>query len=184
MTMTEQQSRLAAYWERQLDKMDERELRHAQRLPGWRDRRHRRALAGALAAADLVLVGSATVFTVVSPWLYIGLWMGSVLAGGAAFTLLKILTGRMSGSFSRLLDEREREWRHRVTYIGYLALVALMLVAMCYALVVAGLPKGAFRGVMMMSALLVTGTTVPPIVLGWSLPDDDPEDFEEGMGNG
>lgn len=24
-------------------------------------------------------------------------------------------------------------------------------------------------------------TTVPSILLGWTLPDDDPEDFEEGM---
>ncbi|MFG1638894.1 hypothetical protein ACGFMK_01270 [Amycolatopsis sp. NPDC049252] len=184
MTMTEQQGRLAAYWERQLDRMDERELRHAKRLPGWRDRRHRRALAVVLAAADLVLVGSAAVFTLVSPSLYFGLWMGALLTGGASFILLKILTGRMSGSFSRLLDEREREWRHRVTYVGYLVLVGLMLVAMFYTMVVAGQAEGAYRGVMMMSALLVTGTTVPPIVLGWSLPDDDPEDFDEGEAHG
>jgi hypothetical protein len=181
--MTERRGRLAAYWERQLDKMDERELRHAQRLPGWRDRRHRRALAAVLAGADLVLIVSASMFTVADDWLYFGLWAGSILIGGTAFVLLRILTGLMSGGFSRLLDERDREWRHRVTYVGYQTLVGLMLVALLYSLFIAGTEHGGVRGAMMLSALLVTGTTVPPIVLGWTLPDDDPEDFEEGMGN-
>ncbi|WP_284742953.1 hypothetical protein [Amycolatopsis sp. RTGN1] len=155
--MTEQPGRLAAYWERKLDKMDEHELRHSRRLPGWRTRRRRRTLTAVLALADLGLIAGASVFTTESDWLFGVLWMGGVLLGGGAFVLLRILTGRMSGGFSRLLDEREREWRHRVTY-------------------------GGFRGVMMLSALLVNGT-IPTIVLGWSLPDDDPEDFAEGMGN-
>jgi len=184
MTMTEQQGRLAAYWERQLEKMDERELRHAQRLPGWRDRRHRRPLACVLAVADLVLIVSATMFTVANDWLYFGLWMGSILLGGTAFMLLRILTGRMSGGFSRLLDEREREWRHRVTFVGYQTLAFLMVAALIYSLLIAHAEEGGARGAMMLSALLVTGTTVPPIVLGWSLPDDDPEDFEEGDTHG
>jgi hypothetical protein len=182
--MTEQPSRLAAYWERRLDKMDERELRHARQLPGWRDRRHRRALVAVLAVADLVLIASAAIFTVADDWLYAGLWLGGILVGGTAFVLLRILTGRMSGGFSRLLDEREREWRHRVTYVGYQILSSLMVLALLYCLFVAGTEDGGVRGAVMLSALLVTGTTIPSVVLGWSLPDDDPEDFEEGMGNG
>ncbi|WIY05376.1 hypothetical protein QRX60_16585 [Amycolatopsis mongoliensis] len=181
--MTERPGRLAAYWERQLDKMDERELRHARRLPGWRDRRHRRPLVAALALADLGLIVSASIFTTGSDWLYGALWCGSILLGGGTFVLLRILTGRMSGGFSRLLDEREREWRHRVTYAGFQILSYLMIVAMIYGLLVAHTEDGGVRGAMMLSALLVTGTTMPTIVLGWSLPDDDPEDFEEGMGN-
>jgi MFS family permease len=181
--MTAQPGRLAAYWERRLDKMDERELRHSRRLPGWRTRRHRRVLTAALVVADLALIVGASIFTTGSDWLFGTLWLGSILVGGGTFVLLRILTGRMSGGFSRLLDEREREWRHRVTYVGFQILSYLMIVAMIYGLVVAGTEDGGFRGVMMMSALLVTGTTIPTIVLGWSLPDDDPEDFEEGMGN-
>jgi hypothetical protein len=109
--------------------------------------------------------------------------MSSILFGSSAFVLLRILTGRMSGGFSRLLDEREREWRHRVTYIGFQILSYLMIVAMIYGLVVADTEDGGVRGAMMLSALLVTGTTMPSIVLGWSLPDDDPEDFGEGTEN-
>lgn len=178
--MTEQPGRLAAYWERQLDKMDERELRHSRRLPGWRTRRRRRTLTAVLALADLGLIAGAAVFTTAGDGFFGTVWGGSALVGGTTFVLLRILTGRMSGGFSRLLDEREREWRHRVTYIAFQVLSYLMIAAMLYALVVARTEDGAFRGVMMMSALLVTGTTIPTLVLGWSLPDDDPEDFEEG----
>ncbi|MEV7037127.1 hypothetical protein [Amycolatopsis sp. NPDC051061] len=181
--MTAQPGRLAAYWERRLDEMDERELRHSRRLPGWRTRRRRRALTRALVLADLGLIAGASIFTTGSEWLFSSLWGGGILLGGASFVLLRILTGRMSGGFSRLLDEREREWRHRVTYVGFQILSYLMIAAMLYTVVVAHTEDGGLRGAMMMSALLVTGTTIPTIVLGWSLPDDDPEDFEEGMGN-
>ena len=58
-----------------------------------------------------------------------------------------------------------------------------MVVAMIYGIAVAHSEEGGVHGVMMLSALLVTGTTIPSIILGWSLPDDDPEDFQEGMGN-
>ncbi|MET8995152.1 hypothetical protein [Amycolatopsis sp. Hca4] len=181
--MTEQPGRLAAYWERQLDKMDARELRHAKRLPGWRTRRRRRALAALLGLADLGLIAGASVFPTGGDGLFGALWLGSVVVGGSTFVLLRILTGRMSGGFSRLLDEREREWRHRVTYVAFQILSYLMIAAMIYSIVVAHTEEGGLRGAMMLSALLVTGTTVPAIVLGWALPDDDPEDFEEGMGN-
>jgi len=178
--MTEQPGRLAAYWERQLDKLEEAERKRARKLPGWRTRKHRRALVVVLVVADLVLVAGATQFKADPHWVFPAFWLSGLGAGGFAFITLRILTGRMSGSFSRLLDEREREWRHRVTYIGYQALSYLMLIAMFYGLIVA---DTAAQGAMMLSALLVTGTTIPAIVLGWSLPDDDPEDFEEGMGN-
>jgi hypothetical protein len=178
--MTEQPGRLAAYWERQLDKLEEAERKRARKLPGWRTRKHRRALVVVLVVADLVLVAGATQFKADPRWVFPAVWLSGLVVGGFAFITLRILTGRMSGSFSRLLDEREREWRHRVTYIGYQALSYLMLIAMFYGLIGADTPA---QGAMMLSALLVTGTTIPAIVLGWSLPDDDPEDFEEGMGN-
>ena len=181
--MTEQQGRLAAYWERQLDKLDEREQQRARKLPSWRTRKRRRTLAIVLVAANVVFVASAAVLSIVPQWLYFGLWSSGFAVGAVAYTLLKILTGRMSGGFSRLLDEREREWRHRVTYVGYQALVGLMLVAVIYGLFVANADDGGFRGATMLATLLAAGSTVPPIVLGWSLPDDDPEDFEEGLEN-
>ncbi|MEV6879599.1 hypothetical protein [Amycolatopsis sp. NPDC051128] len=179
--MTEKPSRLAAYWERQLDKLDELERRRAAKLPSWRTRRRRRRLALLLGAADLGLVAAAAIFKTAPAWTFFVLWFAVFAVGGVAFGLLRILTGRMNGGFSRLLDEREREWRHRITFVGYQVLIFLMIVAMFYAMAVADRPEGGWRAAMMLSALLVTGTTIPSIVLGWALPDDDPEDFEEGM---
>ncbi|WIX85953.1 DUF6498-containing protein [Amycolatopsis sp. DG1A-15b] len=181
--MTEQPGRLAAYWERQLDKMEEAERKRARQLPGWRTRKHRRTLVVVLVLADLSLVAGAARFKVGPEWVFPAFWLSGLAVGGFAFLTLRVLTGRMSGGFSRLLDEREREWRHRVTYIGYQALSYLMVIALLYGLFTAETENGGVRGAMMLSALLVTGTTIPAIVLGWSLPDDDPEDFEEGMGN-
>ncbi len=177
--MTEKQSRLATYWERQLDKLDEREIRRARKLPTLRTRKHRRQLTIAVVVSDVALIVAAALFKITTPWLFFTLWLGGAAAGSITFVLLRILTGRMGGSFSRLLDEREREWRHRVTFIGYQALVWLMMIAMLYALAIASQPEGGWRGAIMLAALLVTGSTIPPIVLGWTLPDDDPEDFEE-----
>ncbi|MEV7096022.1 DUF6498-containing protein [Amycolatopsis sp. NPDC051045] len=181
--MTEQPGRLAAYWERQLDKLDENERKRAQQLPSWRTRKHRRALVAVLVLADLALIAGAANFTAAPGWVFPAFWLSGLVVGGFAFMTLRILTGRMCGSFSRLLDEREREWRHRVTYIGYQVLSYLMVIAFLYGLIIADTEEGGVRGAMMLSALLVTGTTIPSIVLGWALPDDDPEDFEEGMGN-
>ncbi|WP_103355372.1 hypothetical protein [Amycolatopsis sp. CA-128772] len=181
--MTEPPGRLAAYWDRQLDKLDEKERLRAHQLPGWRNRRHRRPLVAVLAVADLALIAGAATFAVGHKWVFPTLWLSGLVAGGFAFVLLRILTGRMSGGFSRLLDEREREWRHRVTYTGYQILSYLMVIALLYSLLIAPTEEGGARGAMMLSALLVTGTTVPSMLLGWALPDDDPEDFEEGMGN-
>ncbi len=181
--MTEQPGRLAAYWERQLDKLEAAERKRARHLPGWRTRKHRRTLVAVLVLADLTMIAGATRFKVAPEWVFAAFWLSGLVAGGFAFLTLRILTGRMSNSFSRLLDEREREWRHRVTYIGYQALSYLMVIALLYSLFIADTANGGVRGAMMLSALLVTGTTIPAIVLGWSLPDDDPEDFEEGMGN-
>ena len=181
--MTAKPSRLAAYWERQLDKLEEREVRRARKLPTWRTRARRRQLTTVVAAADVALIVAAATFKISPEWVFFTLWLGACVVGGAGFILLRILTGRMNSSFSRLLDEREREWRHRVTFIGYQVLVYLMIVAMFYTMAIANQPESGWRGVTMMAALLVTGSTVPSMVLGWSLPDDDPEDFEEGMGN-
>ncbi|WP_410595290.1 hypothetical protein [Amycolatopsis sp. lyj-23] len=181
--MTVPTGRFAAYWERRLDKLEAKERRRAQQLTAWRNRRHRRPLAVVLVAADLVLIGGAAGFRVGDTWVFPVLWLTGILVGGSAFVLLRTLTGVMCGGFSRLLDEREREWRHRVTYTAYQILSYLMVIAVFYCLLIAGTEDGGSRGAMMLSALLVTGTTIPPILLGWSLPDDDPADFEEAIGH-
>jgi len=60
--MTGLQERLAGYWERQLQRMDDRELRHARRLPTWRNRQRRRRLAAVVVLGDLALIAGAASF--------------------------------------------------------------------------------------------------------------------------
>ncbi|RSM69961.1 hypothetical protein DL991_39005 [Amycolatopsis sp. WAC 01375] len=177
--MSEERGRLAAYWERQLERLDEIERKRALRLPTWRTRKRRRTLSVLVVTGDLILIAGAAFFqTGQEAVFFLGWFSGSILAGGAHY-LLRILTGKMSGGFSLRLDEREREWRHRVTYVSYQVLVGLMMIAVLYSLVISGTENGGARGAMMACALLVTGTTLSGVILGWSLPDDDPEDFEE-----
>jgi hypothetical protein len=178
--MTGKQSWLAARWDRQLDRLDAHERRRARQLPGWRDRRHRRPLAALVVAGDLLVIAGAAILPVVTPWVFNLFWFGGSILAGSGYWLLRILTGRMSNSFSRLLDEREREWRHRITFVAYQSLIYLMIVGLAYGIFVSQQPDGGFRVVIMMAALVVTGSTIQSIVLGWTLPDDDPEDFLEG----
>lgn len=45
-----------------------------------------------------------------------------------------------------------------------------------FLLAIARQPDAAQRGAIMMSALLMLGSSVPTIALGWTLPDDIPEE--------
>ncbi|KFU81662.1 hypothetical protein SAMN04489729_5933 [Amycolatopsis lurida] len=177
--MSEERGRLAAYWERQQERLDEVERKRALRLPTWRTRKRRRTLSVLVLAGDLILVAGAAVFHRQPEPVFFACWFGGAVIAGGAHYLLRILTGKMSGGFSLRLDEREREWRHRVTFVGYQVLVGLMMIAVLYSLVISGTEDGGARGAMMACALLVTGTTLSGVILGWSLPDDDPEDFDE-----
>ncbi|WP_236796650.1 hypothetical protein [Amycolatopsis sp. GM8] len=167
---------LETRWQRYLDHLEEREVKRARQLPGWRTRRHRRRLTMMVAGANVVMITGAAFagkqgdLTVFLPWLV------GYLIWQVPFALLRILTGKMSGSFSVGLDERERDWRHRVSYVGYQVLTVLMVVAMIYLFVIAHQENAAQRGAIMLSALLMLGTSIPTIVLGWTLPDDVPED--------
>ncbi|WP_414942298.1 hypothetical protein [Amycolatopsis sp. cmx-11-51] len=176
--MSEKRGRLAASWERQLERLEERERKRALRLPTWRTRKRRRTLSVFVVAGDLVLIAGAALFETRYTLAYFLCWFGGCVVAGGAQYLLRILTGKMSGGFSLRLDEREREWRHRATFVSYQVLVGLMIVAVLYGLLVSGTEHGGARGAMMGCALLITGTTLSAVILGWALPDDDPEDFE------
>ncbi|WAL66345.1 hypothetical protein ORV05_00550 [Amycolatopsis cynarae] len=163
-------------WERFLDHLERREIRRSRMLPGWRTRRHRRTLTTVLIAASLVMIADAALMgPAPNPWFFT-FWFASYLAWLASFVLLRVLTGKMCSSFSALLDERERELRHRVSYFGYQALATLMVLGLGYLLAISHLENAALRGAMMLAALLMLGGSVPAIILGWTLPDDDPED--------
>jgi MFS family permease len=177
--MTTKRGRLAAYWERQLDQMEEDAAKRARKLPAWRTRKRRRLLAGLTLSGALILITGAALFTLAPVWLFAVLWGVGFVTGAFGFIQLRIVTGKMSDSFSRLLDEREREWRHRTAFVAYQVLIYLMLIVLFYELAIKNQPDAAARGATMLAAVLATAGTVPSMILGWTLPDDDPEDFLE-----
>ena len=170
-----------------LVKLDQRERTRAERerarakwLPHWRTRRHRRALALVTVAGNLILIVGALIDADRFLWLWAALQLSGLLLWCTGLLLLRILTGKISSGFpSTLLDEREREWRHRVTYIGFKVFAYLMLGALFYTAAIARQPNAGHRAVYMISALLLVGLSTPSIVVGWTLPDDDPQDFTE-----
>ncbi|MFD8500859.1 hypothetical protein [Amycolatopsis sp. NPDC059657] len=171
---------LQRFWEAQQERLDRMERERAQRMPRWRTRRVRKLLSWFVLAGSVLLIIGAAQIENFPDWVFFGFWFGGCLLAGVPYYLLRILTGKMSGGFSTMLDERERAWRHRVTYIGYQILVGLMLVGIMYGIVISKEPEAGFRATLMMMALLTVGTLMPTVVLAWTLPDDDPEDFAEG----
>jgi hypothetical protein len=177
--MTTKRGRLAAYWERQLDRAEEQEAKRAVKLRAWRTRRRRHQLVGLTATGNLILIVAAATVTLGPIWLFMAGWGVGFAICLAGFIPQRIVTGKMSDSFSRLLDEREREWRHRTTFLAYHVMIYLMAIVLVYEMAINRQPDGAIRGATMLAALMVTGGTLPSMILGWTLPDDDPEDFLE-----
>ncbi|QWF81772.1 hypothetical protein [Amycolatopsis sp. CA-230715] len=149
----------------------------ARRLPRWRTRRRRRALVVFQLLGAVMMVAASLFLRPDRDWVVTGLWLGGAVIGGVTVTVLRLFTGKMASGLGAMLDEREREWRNRIHYIGFQTLAVLMLVAMIHLLLIAKQPDAGYRGVMMISALLVFGGSMPTLVLAWQLPDDDPEDF-------
>lgn len=171
-------SAITTRWEAFLDRVEAKERRNAQRLPGWRTRKRRRELTVVMVFANLVLVVAAAVSGRGDSATFYVPWFAGLALWFVSFWLLRILTGKMSSAFLSLLDEREREWRQRVTYVAYQVLTGLMLVAMLYTVAIARQPDAGFRAGSMMASLLIVGSSAPAALLGWTLPDDDPEDSD------
>lgn len=173
-------TKLQRFWEAQQERLDRVERERARRLPRLRTRRARRVLSRFVLAGCVLLIIGAAQIDKFPDRVFFGFWFGGCLVAGVPYYLLRILTGKMSGGFSNILDERERAWRHRVTYIGYQILVGLMLAGIAYGIVISKDPEAGFHATLMMMALLTVGTLMPTVLLAWALPDDDPEDFAEG----
>jgi hypothetical protein len=173
---------LSERWDRYLDKAETREFIRARKLPDWRTRSRRRALSLGMLCGNVVLLVAAAIAQLDRVWVFLVLWCVGFLIWFVFWSLLRVVSGKMNSAILSLLDEREQQWRHRVTYIGFQAVVYLALIGMLYILILAisRQPDGAFRGAVMLAALVVLGTSAPTVVLGWTLPDDDPEDFREG----
>lgn len=169
----------AARWDGALERMDEQERRRTRRLPGWRTRRRRRMVASLCAVGLASMIAGTLTMFLEDDVPFLVLWFGGYVLWFVTIFLLRTLTGKMSTAFSTLLDERERQWRHRVNQVGYHALVYLMALSFVYMVIIGGQPDAAVRGAMFMASMLGVGISLPTLLLGWLIPDDDPEDFSD-----
>jgi hypothetical protein len=77
-----------------------------------------------------------------------------------------------------LAEEKERKRALRLFRwpagfgIGY-QLGGAMLLAMIYTAIISEQAEAGYRATTMTGALLVFSTSVPTVILGWTLPDDD-----------
>ena len=172
---------IRARLQKSLQRHGEREAALARTMPGWRTRRHRRALIGVLAAASLPLIAGSLMLGSVSIWTFLWLWAVGFVVYLTAFTMLRILTGKVVIGFTSQLDERERELRHHATYRGFQVNIALLVGVLILTRIVANGPGGEQSAYTLMSVVLMLSCSTPTIFLGWTLPDDDPDDIAEEL---
>ncbi len=143
-----------------------------------RTRSDRRRLAIAAVIGHLVLIAGAALLRQPTLWFAVGMMgPGLCLCVGSAAVLRKAV-GRPASTASDL-DERELLLRNRAHYSAFQGICALMLVDLAYGLYAAEQPDSGSLLAAMTAALLVFGTSMPALSLAWTLPDDDPEDFDE-----
>ena len=144
-------------------------------------RHRRRTLADIVVVGHLLMIAGAVLFK--QPTLVLSVWLtgsGLIVGVGGAVVLRK-LTGRVTTASSEL-DERETELRNRAHHTGFQLLSSLVLIDLLYGLYAAAQPDSGSLAAAMTAALFLLGTSTPALVLAWTLPDDDPEDFaEEGV---
>ena len=159
-----------------LSRIEARERERARKLSNWRTQRHRRALVLVLSLGILLLLSGAFVGHLDALWWYFSLTLTGLLTAGASWYLLRILTGRVSGSSPHaLLDERERQLRYRATYAGFQVMGLVLVFAMIFQLLIDKV-GGEDQSVGMLATLLLVGLASPTLVLGWTLPTDYPEE--------
>jgi len=170
-------ARLRDIWQKQLAQHEVREAELARTVPRWRTRRHRRALVLTLAVATLPLIVGALVIGSLSVWTFLWLWGGGFVTYLSAFIALRVLTGKIVIGFSSQLDERERDLRNRATFRGFqINVVLLVLSTICMRFMANG-PAGEEGAYSLLSIVIILSCSTPTIILGWTLPDDDPEDI-------
>ena len=150
-------------------------------LSGWRNQRSRRIAVGAWLACVIVLLALSPIAG--APTTAFTVWITVVAITVALQTVHKVLTNNMGERTARLLDERELALRGRCSYVGFLVAVWSMVIAgMVLTLTPLGnLPYGPF--VVLMSLVMLASST-PTALLGWQLPDDEPDPIAEGDSRG
>ncbi|RNL85250.1 hypothetical protein EFW17_09175 [Halostreptopolyspora alba] len=105
-------------------------------------------------------------------WVLYAVWL-------LPFVVLRSMTRGVAERPVARLDEREAKLRGRYLAIGYYTAlcagfaVAVYLVALSHAD-----PTALARGAQLLLVAMGMAAAVPTVALGWTAPDDDPEDLE------
>ncbi|RVW06396.1 hypothetical protein [Rhodococcus spongiicola] len=173
--------------ERYQDFRRRRFLRRAERyrhwLPRWRTQKRRRVLVVTNAAmlAGLAAVGVVSLTNILVLPL---LWVPASLVFLAIWAVLQIVSGRQGDAPRDALDEWEIQQRDSARSIGLTVTQLLTFLPATFLLYAGGdldidRPNLAFSaGVLVMTALVV-GACVPTMILAWTRPDPDPDDYQE-----
>lgn len=161
-------------------------LRHEEHfrkwLPGWRTQARRRLLVGALTImfAFMLAVGLVCLFSMtIGPLL----WLPAVIVFLPLWTVLQIVSGRQGDAPRDALDEWEIAQRNNARSIGLTVTQSAVLLAAVF-LVVAGSTGNSSDattyagGIWVLTTLLIGGCT-PTMILAWSRPDPEPEEFAD-----
>lgn len=155
--------------------------RRSHSLPKWRTRRRRRFLVGTNAVAIVLMVVIAVVacFGSYSEWTAMLVTYSLVLATLPA-GWLQIVTDRQADAPAELLDEFELAQRDSARSLGLQVLqvgFAVPIFFVFYTQIMEGDTSRSltYGGWILMLAVFSLGITLPTMILGWALPDPEPE---------
>lgn len=139
--------------------------------PAWRTRRRRRALA----VLTVLVVVANLVVAHLSFQQYLPLI--GIVVGTLGFVALRVLTRGVADQSDGMLDEHDRALRDKVVRWSFVvAPVALILIAV-YAGITQLMPDLSDRITNLAIIAAWASVGIPTLVLGWILPDDNPEDL-------
>ncbi|MCO1575952.1 hypothetical protein M8C13_09305 [Crossiella sp. SN42] len=154
-----------------------RTAKFSRQFPDWRTRRHRRRLAVLWTLFPLALIAILLVDLRGTGW-FLPLWLGVYLGWLSVWGLLRVLTAALTETMSAALDERQRQLRDRAIFLGYHVGLLTLLPVLAYLLLNMRSPAVGATGAVLLAVAFVVIASAPTVLLAWTLPDDDPEDFQ------
>jgi hypothetical protein len=156
--------------------------RYGHRFRGLRNRRSARRLIVALGTAVVCVIASAigTFFTM---WAALPFVVLIFIALVPLVYVLRAVTQNVSDAPASALDELELASRNAARSIAYTALWVLMFIPYLVLIILSGGGDNSVGGqviygsALLLIVLVAGATCIPVCLVGWWLPDPDPEDF-------
>ena len=154
--------------------------KHANTLPGWRNRRTARRLVLLQVLALISIFVGAVVAFFSSGWTTIPLFLGVVLTFVAQY-LLRVVTGSIGDAPVTALDEFQLAQRNSARSIAFFVLFSVMFIPY-FVLVILGMRDSVdgqyvYGTAILLLALLLMAVCLPSMMIAWWMDDPDPEDI-------